>query len=166
MAQYNLANLALDGGDPRQGEKNPAQFALDHGNQADLDVKHGTTTFSIEAAQIHNDPEVLFEEYYHYAQITRAAEHHYEKNLITRKEPFSLGGVLKNRFSKGEKYQSPDGDAAGPVVVRQHDDFSTVTEEEWRTASRATRTATWVSLVASPLPRRRNVDNLREPSSS
>jgi hypothetical protein len=33
MASQNLANFALDGGDPRMGEKNPGQYALDHGHE-------------------------------------------------------------------------------------------------------------------------------------
>jgi hypothetical protein len=138
MASQNLANFALDGGDPRQ-EKNPAQTALDQGPQ--LDVKNGQT-FTIEAAQIHNDSSILFEEYLHYASITRAAEKHFEEGRVPEgKGGFSLGGVIKNRFSKGEKYQSEGTD--GDVVLRKHDDFSTVSDEEWRTASRATRTASW-----------------------
>ena len=134
-------NFALDGGDPRQ-EKNPLQYGLDNGNKEVYDTQVGhvnDTGFSVEAAQIHNDKSILFEEYLHYASITRAAEHHYEGNRINTKEPWSLGGVIKNRFSKGDKY-TPE---AGQVVGTKHGDFSTVTDEEWRTASRATRTASW-----------------------
>ncbi|KAL2071463.1 hypothetical protein VTL71DRAFT_12698 [Oculimacula yallundae] len=61
MASQNLANFALDGGDPRV-EKNLGQFALDNGHEGSIDKD-----FSIEAAQVHNDPSVLFEEYLHYA---------------------------------------------------------------------------------------------------
>jgi len=138
MASQNLANFALDGGDPR--EKNPAQVALDQGPQ--LDVRNGQT-FTVEAAQIHNDPSILFEEYLHYAEVTRAAEKHFEEGRqVEGKGGFSLGGVIKNRFSKGEKYQGEGGEGSS-VAKRQHDDFSTVTDEEWRVASRATRTASW-----------------------
>ncbi|CZT52829.1 uncharacterized protein RSE6_14209 [Rhynchosporium secalis] len=41
----NLANLALDGGDPRTGEKNPGQYGLDTGHEAGL-----AKGFTIEAA--------------------------------------------------------------------------------------------------------------------
>jgi len=140
MASQNLANYALDGGDPRQEKKNPHQQLLDEGPQ--LDVQNGTS-FSVEAAQIYNDPSVLFEEYLHYASITRAAEKHYEEGRLPEgKGGFSLGGVIRNRFSKGDKYQS-EGSDGNTAVARKHDDFSTVTDEEWRTASRATRTAGW-----------------------
>jgi hypothetical protein len=120
----NLGNLALDGGDPREGEKNPGLYALDHGHEAGL-----ANGFSIDAAQVHNDPNILFEEYLHYASLTRAEEREYEGNLIKRKDPWSLGGIIKNRFSKGHVHE-----------------VNAVVELEWRQASRATRTASWGSI--------------------
>jgi hypothetical protein len=113
----NLANFALDGGDPRMGEKkNPNQYALDHGHEEGL--KGG---FSIEAAHVHNDPNVLFEEYLHYAQITRAEERAYEGANVKRKEPFSLGGVIKNRFSKGHKHEINATVQDGQIVTTHSD---------------------------------------------
>lgn len=140
MAGQNLANFALDGGDPRMSasEKNPAQFALDHGHEAEL--RHGS--FSIEAYQVHNDPNVLFEEYLHYAKITRAEEHAYEGNNIRRKEPFSLGGIIKNRFSKGHVHEVNQE----PRTEANHADWHTVTDLEWKQASRSLRTASWGSI--------------------
>ncbi|KAH8817436.1 transmembrane amino acid transporter protein-domain-containing protein [Xylogone sp. PMI_703] len=140
MASQNLANLALDGGDPRDGEKNPAQFTLDHGHEEI--AQHG---FSIEAAQVHNDPDVLFEEYLHYAKISRAEERVYEGNLQKTKEPWSLVGVIKNRFSKGHVHEV-NAVLHEDRIVTTHNDFSTVTDLEWRQASRATRTASWGSI--------------------
>lgn len=141
MAGMNMANMALDGGDPRDGEeKNPAAFALNHGHEAD--IQKGT--FTIEAMQYHNDTSVLFEEYLHYASITRAEEHAYEGNLVKRKEPWSLGGLIKNRFSKGHVHQETSAavDADGGVTTT-HNNYTTVTDREWRQASRACRTASW-----------------------
>jgi hypothetical protein len=139
MAQ-NLANLALDGGDPRvPSEKNPGQFALDHGHE---DVKHG---FSIEKAQVHNDPSILFEEYLHYAEITRAEERAYEGNMINRKDPWSLGGIIKNRFSKGHVHEVNAVIDEGTIKTT-HNNIDTVTDLEWRQASRALRTASWSSV--------------------
>jgi hypothetical protein len=135
----NSANLALDGGDPRMGEKNPGQFALDNGHEA-----AGNAGFSIAAAQVHNDTSVLFEEYLHYASITRAEEHEYEGNLVTRKEPFSLLGVVKNRFSKGHVHEI--NTAGAQDGLKTHQEASTVTDLEWRQASRALRTAGWSSI--------------------
>ena len=136
----NLANLALDGGDPREGEKNPNQFVLDHSHEDhEKGNKHG---FTIEKAQVHNDPEVLFEEYLHYAQITRAEEREYEGNAIHRKDPWSLGGIIKNRFSKGHVHDV-NAVVTDSSIVTTHNNYSTVTDLEWRQASRAVRTASW-----------------------
>ena len=136
----NLANLALDGGDPRLGEKNPGQFALDHGHEDAL--AHG---FSIEAVHVHNDPSVLFEEYFHYATITRAEERAYEGNMIKRKDPWSLGGIIKNRFSKGHVHEV-NAVVDDTTIATTHNDVTTVTDLEWRQASRALRTASWGSI--------------------
>jgi hypothetical protein len=140
---FNAANLALDGGDPRM-EKNPGQYALDHGH----DTKRGEVVgghFTVEAAQVHNDPEVLFEEYLHYAKITRAEERAYEGNDINRKEPWSLGGVIKNRFSKGHVHEVNAVVEEGTITTT-HNNATTVTDLEWRQASRALRTASWGSI--------------------
>lgn len=138
MAAQNLANFALDGGDPRE-EKNPNQFVLDHGHE---DV---TPNFSVEAAQVHNDPDVLFEEYLHYASITRAEEREYEGNLIKTKDPWSLGGIIKNRFSKGHVHEV-NAVVGETTITTTHNDVTTVTDLEWRQASRALRTAGWGSI--------------------
>lgn len=151
----NLANLALDGGDPRLGdeknlaldggdlslgdeknsprdgknsprdgsdpclgdEKNPSQYVVDQGYESGM-----PNGFSIEAAQVHNDPNILFEEYLHYAEITRAEERVYEGNNIKRNEPFSLVGVIKNRFSKGHKHDI-NATVEGNQIVTTHNDW-------------------------------------------
>jgi hypothetical protein len=138
MSEKNLANLAHNSGDSSD-EKIPAQFALDHGHEA---PRGG---FSIEAALVHNDPAVLFEEYLHYASITRAEERAYEGNLIKRKDPWSLGGIIKTRFSKGHVHEVNAVISEGQILST-HNDFSTVTDLEWRQASRATRTASWSAI--------------------
>ena len=135
MGSQNLANLALDGGDPRE-PKNPTLFALDHGH--DVDHAEG---FVIEAALIRNDPTIFFEEYLHYATITRAEEKEYEKSI--EKPPLSILGVVKSRFSKGHVHRSDDNDNEPKP---QHLTASTVTDADWRRASRATRTASWSSI--------------------
>jgi hypothetical protein len=140
---FNAANLALDGGDPRM-EKNPAQFALDNGHDTKSGELAGGKGFTIEAAQVHNDPEVLFEEYLHYAKITRAEERAYEGNN-NPKGPWSLGGIIKNRFSKGHVHEV-NAVVEGGVITTTHNDATTVTDLEWRQASRALRTASWGSV--------------------
>ncbi|KEQ95906.1 hypothetical protein AUEXF2481DRAFT_4173 [Aureobasidium subglaciale EXF-2481] len=136
MGSQNLANLALDGGDPRE-PKNPALFALDHGHEVD----HGEG-FTIEAALVHNDPSILFEEYLHYAAITRAEEKEYEKTI--EKKPFTLLGAIKSRFSKGHVHNDQGSDHE--KSNSQQLTATTVTAADWRRASRATRTASWSSI--------------------
>lgn len=140
MGSQNLANLTLGGGDPREGEKNPALFALDNGHEAPADTAVG---FSIEAALVHNDPDVLFEEYLHYAAITRAEEKEYEKTV--ERHPFTLKGILKSRFSKGHQqtFEDETNKDGRPVTYAN---AAEVTDLDWRRASRATRTATWTSI--------------------
>jgi hypothetical protein len=140
MGSQNLANLTLGGGDPREGEKNPALFALDNGHNAPTDSGVG---FSIEAALVHNDPNVLFEEYLHYAAITRAEEKEYEK--IVEKNPFTIKGIIKSRFSSGHKQIFEDENNPGGRPIA-YTNAAEVTDLDWRRASRATRTATWTSV--------------------
>jgi hypothetical protein len=142
----NLANMALDGADPL--EKNPAQFTVDGSlekSPAQSALDQGAGDFSIEAAHVHNDPTILFEEYFHYASITRAEERAYEGNIIKRKDPWSLGGIIKNRFSKGHVHDVNTVISDGQIVTT-HNDHSTVTDLEWRRASRALRTASWSTI--------------------
>lgn len=141
---YNAANLALDGGDPRV-EKNPAQFALDNGHDTKGGELAGGHGFTIEAAHVHNDPDVLFEEYLHYSKLTRAEERAYEGNHINRKDPWSLGGIIKNRFSKGHVHEV-NAVVDGEAIITTHNNATTVTDLEWRQASRALRTASWGSI--------------------
>ncbi|XMA20490.1 hypothetical protein WAI453_013281 [Rhynchosporium graminicola] len=136
----NLTNLAIDGGDPRMGEKNAGQYSLDNGHEAGL-----AKGFTIQAALVHNNPNILFEEYLHYAEVTRAEERAYEGTTISRKEPFSLGGLIKSRFSKGHQHEI-NATVEGNQITTTHNDWSTVTDLEWRQASRATRTASWGSI--------------------
>lgn len=160
---FQAANLALDGGDPRE-----AYIAGDRG-------------YDVAALHLYNDPNVLFEEYYHHAQITRAEEHN---DAVANKQPFTIKGMLKNRFSSSKRTpvdvdgsitppQRPTGYDGGsgsdePAVdekkVVGHDrvnseaatiqhgtshnnkresDMMRVTDAEWKQSSRAIRTASW-----------------------
>lgn len=140
----NPTNLTVDSGDSHASiekttEKSPGQYALASNNEA---VETG---FTVEKAQVHNDPSVLFEEYLYYANITRAEERAYEGNLINRKDPWSLGGIIKNRFSKGHVHEI-NAVLTDDTIVTTHNNVSTVTDIEWRQASRALRTASWGSI--------------------
>ena len=141
----DLADVAVDSGDSRvssekTAEKKPIQSVVDTSQEVTLD-----TGFSIERAHVHNDPEVLFEEYLHYSKLTRAEEHAYEGNHINRKDPWSLGGIIKNRFSKGHVHEVNAVVDRGTITTT-HNNATTVTDLEWRQASRALRTASWGSV--------------------
>jgi len=103
------------------------------------------------------DGSVTFEEYIYWAKIERAEEHEANRKYVEMKGPTSVTNILKGRFSKGihydEKKRQRELAASGVVrsdsekdktdisVVPSTDDA--VSEEEWRTASRALRTASW-----------------------
>jgi hypothetical protein len=143
------ANLALDGGDPREPDFAP---------------EGGMTAFRM---HLLNDPNVSFEEYLYYASITRAQEK--AEYDATPKEKKTLKGMIKNRFrvhsptpkeapsppqasiTGGDEKVALDADekhgvnpeADQPVQIRHYTDPSQVSEEEWKTLSRGIRTAGW-----------------------
>lgn len=136
-----MANLALEGGDPRDphhpiaGDAKAVELAM--------------------LSAIH-DPSITFEEYIYWAEITRAEEKAANEKFIAAQGPRSWKTTITNRFSKGkvpESYDTPPATLAanedgldeksvvpgGSDAPRQ----SAVTDAEWKTASRAVRTAGW-----------------------
>lgn len=122
-----------------------------------------------------DDPTVSFEEYLHWAEIEREEERQNEARYWGERGPRTIKSVLMGRFSKGvhheelkkrERAQQDDArqialkeqdamgengrrnsKAAGAIEVRDPlDPGSAVTEEEWKTAARALRTASWGTL--------------------
>ena len=111
------------------------------------------------------DPTVTFEEYVYWAKIERAEE--YENNRLYKEErgPLNFTKVIKNRFSKGihheEKKRREAAQAEAIRIARENGTGTdsegkeksdavavptpegAVSEEEWRVASRALRTASW-----------------------
>lgn len=126
------ASVVLDGGDPRLHEKEHEAFDA---------IDYGTSTAAIrpQHRKLH-DSSVTFEEYYYYAQLTRAEEESRpngdkERGWLSLMFPSkSAGGVqqVPENTSQDAKTLSA-GDAAGRM---------TITDEEWTNASRALRTAT------------------------
>jgi hypothetical protein len=108
------------------------------------------------------DPTVTFEEYVHWAKIERAEEHEANKIYVAERGPKTIGSVLKGRFSKGIHHENekkrkaqeliahgglppPTTDEKGNAIVSG--DASSgemaVSPEEWKTAARALKTASW-----------------------
>jgi len=136
------ASLALDGGDPRQAGG------------------LGVTDYPPHMIRKLHDPSISFEEYLHYAKEARAWETSAANAELTSLE----GSALKRHFRLGRKEkelvhginpqerkieqipasekksiskESPkDGSVTGVLGPQ-------VTDDEWSTAARAARTATW-----------------------
>jgi len=128
-------NLALDGGDPRL-------HGAEHEKQDALLAAPSLGGIKPQLRRLH-DPDITFEEYYHYAQKTRAEElrhpptGHKTKLLSLIFPSKSDGGVVQlesNGESNGE--DETKRNLSNPEV-RAH-----ITDEEWNNASRALRTAT------------------------
>jgi hypothetical protein len=99
------------------------------------------------------DPTVTFEEYRHWAAIEREIEVEENKKYREMRGPFSVAGLVKDRFSKGahhetEKHNAKNGtDDKNPGAVisasSSTEEMMRVTDAEWRQAARALRTAGW-----------------------
>lgn len=122
-------SVALDRGDPRLHEKErDAIDAVDYGTGSDTAIRP-------QHRKLH-DPSVTFEEYYYYAQLTRAEE---EQQPNTDKGRGWLSIIFPSKSDGGIK----------PVAVNVTEDAKTdaqarlgISDEEWTNASRALRTAT------------------------
>lgn len=128
----NMANSALDGGDPRLS-----------GNGVGI-----ASYMRPQMRQLH-DPSVSFEEYQYYARLTREREN--AAGLDTRGESGIMSTIMPS--SNNTPLPSVADDNASPrektmggkqdMTNMSHIDRHGVSDEEWITASRAMRTATW-----------------------
>lgn len=114
------------------------------------------------------DPTVTFEEYVYWAEVEREIEHEDNKKFNAKRGPRNLTNIIKGRFSTGKSdeqkqaeqeqerrereraAQSLDEDKRTDDKHMMHvaapgspNDAIRVTDEEWRTAARALRTASW-----------------------
>ncbi|CAD6441827.1 af399bb8-774e-4d6c-8e8e-72daae1aa3aa [Sclerotinia trifoliorum] len=134
-----VANLALEGGDPRDphhpmvGDAKAVELAM-------LNTLH--------------DPSITFEEYVYWAEITRAEEKVANEKFLAAQGPRNWKSIFTNRFSRGKAppgtYDTPPATTSGSKdaideksVVLDGPRQSAVSEAEWKTASRAVRTAGW-----------------------
>lgn len=142
----NNATLALEGNDHRD----PNHVILGDNEPVERQILHG----------IH-DPSVTFEEYMYYAAITRAEEKVANERYKELAGPKTIKSILRNRFSKGEQNTEahiPDS-PAGEKNSEEKDtilsaytngapkrNLGNISDTEWKTASRAVRTAGWSSM--------------------
>ena len=102
------------------------------------------------------DPTVTWEEYIYWAKIEREEENAINRTYKEERGPRSVGTVLKGRFSKGIHYDNAKkleqemqiqggvtGDDKTGVVTSSEPNSVRVSDEEWKTAARALRTASW-----------------------
>lgn len=124
-----LANLAVDG-DPRLHEKEREIIE-------NLSVQSPGTGVRPQHRKLH-DTSVTFEEYHHYAQLTRA-----EEEESTTPETGVLSIIFPSK-SGGGVQQSTDGDQKDASALNTSDPATrmTISDLEWTNASRALRTAT------------------------
>ncbi|KMU91832.1 hypothetical protein CIHG_09572 [Coccidioides immitis H538.4] len=108
------------------------------------------------------DPTVTFEEFRYWAKLQRAEEREENLRYIEEQGPMTLSKMIKNRFSHGihhERKKKEQKEAARREALQvtaesngeqeqnpkqtAREETMTVTEEEWKTASRALKTAGW-----------------------
>ncbi|PQE18786.1 transmembrane amino acid transporter protein [Rutstroemia sp. NJR-2017a WRK4] len=139
------ANLALEGGDPRDAHHPLADDAQ-----------------AVELAMLHSihDPSITFEEYVYWAEITRAEEKAANARYIEARGPRTLKSTIMSRFTRGkaahDSYDTPpvqsiagdeknglDEKSVVPGGSPETAHRSAVSDAEWKRASRAVRTAGW-----------------------
>ncbi|KAL1969216.1 hypothetical protein VTN77DRAFT_470 [Rasamsonia byssochlamydoides] len=128
-------SLALDRGDPRLHEKE-----RDQQDAIDLGAQSPRGGIRPQHRKLH-DPDVTFEEYYYYAQLTRAEEdqiksHDGERGLLSLIFPSKSGGGVQPVESENVHKDATAINTSDPAQRL------TITDEEWTNASRALRTAT------------------------
>jgi len=148
-----MANLATEGGDPR----NPEHPVLGQGNEP------------IETQFLRNahDPSVTFEEYAYYASITRAEEKAENEKYVAAAGPKTFKSVIKGRFTN---YKAPvavdspsspsspsetgstdekngfDDEKIAQQTALANRNAGGISDAEYKNASRAIRTAGWSSV--------------------
>jgi len=88
-----------------------------------------------------HDPAVSFEEYYHYAKLTRADQE--ERYATNPTVPDSDDAAAS---ASNEKIDEKGGEKKTHLHDTDHTNRMHITPDEWAMASRAVRTATWLSV--------------------
>ncbi|TVY75724.1 N amino acid transport system protein [Lachnellula suecica] len=138
----NMANFALDGGDPRlsvAGE-NDEKMMTDRTSSNE----GAPAIFRRPASRPHNDSSITFEEYNYYAEKTRAEEEAHVGEIAGTQGWLEMivpskSGMGAGNLSSAEK-QGADTNAH--VNLANPEARNTISDEEWTNASRALRTAT------------------------
>lgn len=149
-----MAGLGTGGASGLEPIADPRTSVANEGLEKELQLRqsvsaapHGGKIYGIGARVM---PGVTFEEYRHWAQVERAEEAENNRIYVAERGPMTLGKLIKGRFSKGvhhENAKKAEREAAlqgsaekGTAPVPKP---GAPTEEEWKTAARALRTASW-----------------------
>jgi hypothetical protein len=134
----NLANLALDGGDPRLKVEGELKSDL-ISNGSD----HASAMIKPQSRPLH-DSSITFEEYNYYANKTRREEEEHigaiqgTRGLVEMIFP-SKSGMGAGNLSSTEKHGA---EIAATVNLADPEKRAQISNEEWTNVSRALRTAT------------------------
>lgn len=132
MAQ--LGNLALDGGDPRL-----APEAVDE----KMGAGQGIIAYTRPQMRLLHDPNVPFEEYFYYAQQTRAEEDANQHSLGAGEARGIMSIILPTKGGKSAVVGDEKSESHTPTVnLSDRSNRANISNTEWTNASRAMRTAT------------------------
>lgn len=131
-AMAKMGNFALDGGDPRL-----AVDAVD-----DKMGGEGMVAYTRPQMRLLHDPDVSFEEYYYYAQQTRAEENANQHRLAAGEARGIMSIIMPTKGGKSAIISEKGGGHVPAVNFSDRGNRATVSDEEWTNASRAMRTAT------------------------
>jgi hypothetical protein len=102
-----------------------------------------------------HDPNVSFEEYHHYALKTRAEENDIDRNDPSRGKVRLIDILFPPKRGPGIECQVPVAPESPPDEEKRRSSVNAnlavqatravITDEEWKNASRALRTATWAA---------------------
>ncbi|KAK2594759.1 hypothetical protein QQS21_007506 [Conoideocrella luteorostrata] len=91
-----------------------------------------------------NDSTITFEEFVYWSERTRADEALADTAMREKRGPRTLRNTVRGRFSKG--HQDDATTSVADTYSSQEEIITGVSEKEWKTASRAIRTASWGSI--------------------
>ena len=134
----NMANLALDGGDPRlhvEGESK-GEMMTNGGH-------HGGAMVRPQSRPLH-DSSITFEEYHYYANKTRAEKEEHAGDIRGTQGWVEMVFPTKSGMGAGNvtTAEKHGADIAGTVNLSDPERRNQITDDEWTNASRALRTAT------------------------
>ncbi|KAF5505140.1 N amino acid transport system protein [Colletotrichum siamense] len=154
MPGHPVAPTVTDGSQ-EAGDLSISQLKHEKSNSRSSGCGNGHVVDIMEETPNIHDPNVTFEEYLYWASITRAEEQEANARYVQARGPVTIKSVIKDRFRKGDEHGQYESSGGAPdtreksigsdktLVPPGEGVVGSVTQEEWKTASRAMRTAGW-----------------------